>query len=77
IVEEHAGAVYAWNAFEQSERDETEAGRRLANHGARVTIRLPLESGRFEARGAHRREAIQVENGRPGAANDKRELPDE
>jgi len=51
IVEEHAGAVHAWNAAEQPRADETEAGRRLANHGARVTIRLPLESGRCQARG--------------------------
>ncbi|WP_322521738.1 ATP-binding protein [Guyparkeria halophila] len=64
IVEEHAGAVHAWNAFEQPENDDTEAGRRLANHGARVTIRLPLESGRCEARGNRRREDAPIEKGR-------------
>ncbi|MCL7745206.1 ATP-binding protein [Guyparkeria hydrothermalis] len=49
IVEEHAGAVHAWNAAEQPTVDDSEAGQRLANHGARVTIRLPLESGRCQA----------------------------
>ncbi|MBN2873216.1 MAG: HAMP domain-containing protein [Halothiobacillaceae bacterium] len=51
IAEEHAGAVHAWNADEHP-ATEAAAGNqcgiaaRLANHGARVTIRLPLESGR-------------------------------
>ena len=51
IAEEHAGAVHAWNAAEQPADDDTEAGRRLANCGARVTIRLPLESGSCRAQG--------------------------
>jgi len=51
IAEEHAGAVHAWNAVEHPAADDTAAGQRLANHGARVTIRLPLESGSCRARG--------------------------
>ncbi len=49
IVEEHAGAVHAWNAVEQPQADDSEAGAQLANRGARVTIRLPLASGRERA----------------------------
>ncbi|MDG4868024.1 ATP-binding protein [Guyparkeria sp. 1SP6A2] len=49
IVEEHAGVVHAWNAVEQPQIDDSLAGERLANRGARVTIRLPLESGRCSA----------------------------
>ena len=45
IVEEHAGSVHAWNAVEQPGADDSEAGRRLAHRGARVTMRLPLASG--------------------------------
>ncbi|MFP4639660.1 MAG: ATP-binding protein [Guyparkeria sp.] len=46
IVEEHAGAVHAWNAVERPQADDSLAGAQLANRGARVTIRLPLASGR-------------------------------
>jgi nitrogen fixation/metabolism regulation signal transduction histidine kinase len=44
IAEEHAGTVHAWNAAEQPDADDSEAGRRLSHLGARVSLRLPLAS---------------------------------
>jgi signal transduction histidine kinase len=44
IAEEHAGTVHAWNAVEQPDADDSEAGRRLSHLGARVSLRLPLTS---------------------------------